>query len=81
MVLQAISKVLSDETLLDGEAELLNDYEPSEIAAYRFVPIVSCEVERVFSRFKAVLRANRERFSVEHIKWHLVSMCNDIEAD
>ena len=51
MVLQAISKILSDETLLNGEAELLNDYEPSEIAAYRFVPIISCEVERVFLRF------------------------------
>jgi DNA-binding Lrp family transcriptional regulator len=75
-VLRAVSKVLSDDLLLDEEAEFLNEYEPSELADYRFAPIVSCDVERVFSRFKSVLRANRESFTVEHIKWHLVCMCN-----
>lgn len=76
LTLRAIAKVLSCAPIEDAERSLLDTFQPSEIALYRYGPVCSCDVERIFSRFKSVLRSNRQRFTVEHVRWHMVSHCN-----
>ena len=41
-----------------------------------FCPLTSCEVERSFSIYKAFLRDNRQRFTKDNIKKHLVIRYN-----
>ena len=74
--LRAIGKVLTNEDLTDAEKELTRSLKPTDFGLYRYAPVCSCDVERVFSRFKNVLRCNRENFTVEHLRWHLVGHCN-----
>ena len=52
-------------------------FSPIEMCAFMYAPLVSCDVERSFSRFKAVLRDNRESFKFENLKQHLIIHCND----
>ncbi|KAF0751987.1 DUF4371 domain-containing protein [Aphis craccivora] len=43
---------------------------PSDIAKMQYCPITSVEVERSFSRYKAILRPNRRSFELENLKMH-----------
>ncbi len=45
---------------------------PSEIANFAFASIVSCEVERSFSRYKSTLQDNRRSFEIDNLKKHLI---------
>lgn len=74
--LSAIAKVLSSEPLEEDEKAATSKFGPTEFGLFRFAPVVSCDVERVFSRFKCVLRCNRERMTIENLRWHLISYCN-----
>ena len=74
--LNLISKVLSGEQLSATEQASIQAYSPVELSHFRFCPITSCEVESTFSRYEAVMRANRCSFHFEHLKWHFVSQCN-----
>lgn len=62
--------------ILSGKNAAATHLSPTEVAGFSFAPITSCDVERSFSRFKAVLRKNRERFTMENIKMYLVVHCN-----
>ena len=66
-----VAKVLRGEYL----AEL--SLGPSEISKFANAPIVSLELLRFFSYFKGLLSPQRERYTVEHLKWALVVMCNN----
>ena len=46
---------------------------PNEITAFKNAPITSVDVERSFSRYKAILRPNRRRFTFENLKLHVVA--------
>lgn len=59
-----------DESILNKSP--FNEMTPAELANFKFAPVVSCEVERSFSQFKAVLRDNRRSFLIENLKEHLV---------
>ena len=53
--------------ILEGEASTVELKNPenltvTEIACLKFSPVVSCEMERVFSKYKVILRDNRESF-------------------
>ena len=48
----------------------------SDVAAYKFAPASSADVERSFSRFKNLLSDRRRLLTVEHIKWLLVIYAN-----
>ena len=47
-----------------------------EIAAFKFAPLTSVDVERSFSRYKTVLRQNREAFTKENLKAYMLLHCN-----
>ena len=71
--LRRISEILegrSDEIGVDGY-----EHSPAELAAYKFAPLVSCDVERSFSKLKALLRDNRASLTFEHLKQYLVVNC------
>ena len=46
------------------------------LAKLKYAPCTSCDVERSFSRFKAVFRSNRQSFAFENLREHLVVHCN-----
>jgi hypothetical protein len=52
------------------------EFTPEELALFQFAPVVSCDVERTFSQYKAVLRDNRQSFAFEHLRLHLLIYCN-----
>jgi len=55
--------------ILSGE--ISNDYE--DISCFKYGPIVFCDVERSFSKYKSMLRDNRKNFEFENIKRHFVT--------
>lgn len=63
---------------LTGEANEVNTstYTTSEIMAFKFAPITSVDVERSFSMYKNVLRANRQSFLFENLAEIFVIYCN-----
>ncbi len=46
--------------------------------SFKFDPITSCDTERTFSQFKNVFRANRESFTFEHLREHMIVHCNQL---
>ncbi|XP_003739588.2 uncharacterized protein LOC100904791 [Galendromus occidentalis] len=42
----------------------------------KFAPVVSCEVERSFSRYKSIFRDNRRSLLFENLKKYVVVACN-----
>ena len=52
------------------------DFTPEEISLFVFAPVVSCDVERSFSQYKAVLRDNRKRLTFDHLSKYLFLYCN-----
>lgn len=50
-----------------------------QLAAFVNAPVTSCDVERSFSRYKALLRDNRRRLTMESIRHSLVVNCNSEE--
>ncbi|XP_065214416.1 uncharacterized protein LOC135842640 [Planococcus citri] len=63
----------NDPSLLDQLP--FTDMSPTELASFRFAPVVSVDVERSFSTLKSVLRDNRKSFLIENLKEHLIIGC------
>ena len=42
----------------------------------RYAPVVSCDVERSFSQYKAILRENRSSLHFENLREYVVVACN-----
>jgi hypothetical protein len=72
----AIRNAIEGRDLTDVDRGLISMYTPADIALFKYCPLTSCEVERTFSQYKAVLRSNRERFEFEHLKMHMIAICN-----
>ncbi|KAJ4446634.1 hypothetical protein ANN_13331 [Periplaneta americana] len=51
-----------------------------QLTAFVRAPLTSCDVERSFSRYKAMLRDNRRRMTTENIRHCLVVNCNSING-
>ncbi|XP_049800302.1 uncharacterized protein LOC126235633 [Schistocerca nitens] len=70
---------------LSGNAETFEETETklnsSDLAAFKYAPVTSCEVERSFSRYKAILSDNRRPLAVENLKMHLVIQCNFADTE
>jgi CRISPR/Cas system CMR subunit Cmr6 (Cas7 group RAMP superfamily) len=74
-----IAKMKVIKNILTGtstEASLDVELSPSDIVNVQYCPITSVEVERSFSRYKAILRQNRRSFEFENLKMHVVINCN-----
>lgn len=72
--LQVIKKVAA---IVNGEkfVELPENIAINEVEFLNWAPLVSVDVERTFSSFKAMLRDNRMRLLPENFKMHLVALC------
>lgn len=67
--------------ILQGDAtatisSIEEEYTVEEVVAFKFAPTTSCDVERSFSRYKSLLRDNRQSFTFENLKMIFVSHCN-----
>lgn len=72
-VLRIISQILSGETTATPNGY---NYTADELAAFKYAPIVSCVVERSFSKYKSFFRDNRQSFSFANIRKHMIVACN-----
>lgn len=46
---------------------------PNEIAAFKWAPVTSVDVERSFSRYKNILSPDRRNFTFENLKMYVIS--------
>jgi hypothetical protein len=65
-----IAKVLTGDC---GQREI--ELAPNEIAAMKFAPLTSCDVERSFSIYKNILADNRTSFTPENLEKYIVCNC------
>lgn len=70
---QQVARILKGEVVPECEFT-----DPSDIAALKFLPIVSCEVERSFSMLKNVLTDKRRNFKLENLEKTLVILCSNL---
>lgn len=50
--------------------------QPAALAAYKFAPLTTVDVERSFSRYKNVLRSNRHGFTKENLRKYMIVHAN-----
>ena len=65
---------------INGIGSVGENMAPYEFSIFKHLPIVSVEVERVFSRLNAVLDPHRKKFLVPNLKSVLVLMWNSTES-
>jgi len=54
---------------MSGKHSSINlELSPSDIMCFKYVPITSVDVERSFSRFKNILRPNRQHLTFDSLK-------------
>ena len=71
--LNKVSQILSGNANID---ETLEPLSMLDILSMKYAPIVSCDVERVFSKYKAILVDNRRSFIFENLRQHVIIKCN-----
>jgi hypothetical protein len=58
--------------VLEGEDEVdfedLKDLSVNDIECYKYVRLVSCDVERTFSQYKSFFRDNRHRLTMHNLR-------------
>ncbi|CAI6356619.1 unnamed protein product [Macrosiphum euphorbiae] len=69
----SIRDILLNKTLNNKYSEI--EYTPKEIMCMKYALVTSVDVERSFSRYKAMLRPNRRHFAFENFKLYVVSNC------
>lgn len=71
--LQSINKILNGES---DEDNFSCNLTPGKISLLKYAPTTSCDVERSFSQYKAIIRSNRRSFIFENLKKYVVVACN-----
>lgn len=56
--------------------EYVDKLSPSEMLSFKFAPVTSTDVERVFSIYSTVLCNNRRSFIFDNLKKHMIILCN-----
>lgn len=54
--------------------EYVKKLSPLELTLFKYCPVTSSDVERVFSRYGNVLTDNRQSFLFENLKHHMIAM-------
>jgi len=70
--------------LCGKEVELDNselELDASDLTCFKYAPVTSCDVERSFSKYKAIVSDNRRSFKFENFKMHVVIQCNSTEKE
>ena len=57
--------------------EYIKQFSSSELTAFQFAPVVTCDVERMFSVYKTGLADNIRSFHFENLKLNLIIKCNE----
>ena len=70
--IQNAAHILQEEECI----EKLDELTPADVAALKYVPVVSCDVERSFSRLEMILSERRRRFLVKKKKKMLTVQSN-----
>jgi hypothetical protein len=68
-----IRHILLNKTPNNNYSEI--EYTPKEIMCMKYEPVTSVDVERSFSRYKAMLRPNHRHFTFDNFKLYFVSNC------
>lgn len=74
-ILRAISSDVPDLNIKQ-DGSYISTSSPDSLAAFRYAPLTSVDCERVFSRYKSVLRSNRQFFTKENLRRYFVVHCN-----
>jgi hypothetical protein len=74
--LKAISNVLKS-----NENDTSINLDPTQMCNLMYAPIVTCDVERSFSRFKSIFRDNRRSFLAENLEMYVIVNCNVQEKE
>lgn len=74
--LQQLSTALDDEAFLPPDCPL----SPAELSAYKFAPIVNCDIERAFSRYSSIFSDRRRSFTFENLAKHFMLSTNSSRA-
>lgn len=69
--MEQVGRVLCGKKLQEALA-----WNPKEIAAMKFAPLTSCDVERSFSAFKRILTENRRGFTPENLSKYFIVQCH-----
>lgn len=70
--LKKIDDIINSEVTECGEDEKLS---VEDLSSFKYAPIVSCDVERSFSKYNSMLRDNRRSFQFENLKSIFVTSC------
>lgn len=73
-----LSKIIDIAKVLDG-VEVEIDMAPNMIAALKYAPMTSCDVERSFSIYKNILADNRTSFKPENLEKYIICNCEKRE--
>ncbi|KAK3895823.1 hypothetical protein Pcinc_000438 [Petrolisthes cinctipes] len=71
--LKKVSQIMCGEAIIDETVQPLT---MSNMLCMKHAPIVSCDVEKVFSEYKAMLTDNRRSFNFENLRHHVIIKCN-----
>lgn len=74
--LKKISEILSDGENVDDE--FIESFSPNELYSFKYCPDTSCDVERSFSKYRAMFTDNRKSFLFENLKKYLIVNCSYI---
>uniref|UniRef100_A0A915DTK8 HAT C-terminal dimerisation domain-containing protein n=1 Tax=Ditylenchus dipsaci TaxID=166011 RepID=A0A915DTK8_9BILA len=70
-----LERLLAASKVLSGDFDETNTPSPNVIAAYKYAPVVSCDVERSFSIYKNILAENRTNFTPKNLEMYIVCNC------
>ena len=70
--LKKIDGIINGKVTECGENEELS---VENLSSFKYAPIVSCDVERSFSKYKSMLRDNRKNFQFENLKSIFITSC------
>lgn len=62
---------------LDAEVQDGVILSAAKFLCYKYAPVVSCDVEMMFSEYKTVFADNRRSFNFENLKAHMIIKCNN----
>ncbi|KAG7165026.1 hypothetical protein Hamer_G004775 [Homarus americanus] len=71
--LKKVSQIMSGDAIIDETVQPLTML---DLLCMKHASIVSCDVERVFSEYKAMLTDNRRGFNFENLRHHVIIKCN-----
>jgi len=72
-IIEKMSNILER---IDNSMENLENLQVNVFQFYKFAPLTSVYVERLFSRYKNLLANNRRPFTFENLRQILVTQCN-----